>query len=99
MRQVRMVGATAQQRRQMLELGADGDRRGTESSAQVRYRHLRRMEKREVAMRDIHDLMDNVLFVVIIVCGSLALIAMTSVFVVVMARTTIDVVTKGLNGI
>lgn len=50
-------------------------------------------------MRDIHDLMDNVLFVVIIVCGSLALIAMTSVFVVVMARTTIDVVTKGLNGI
>lgn len=50
-------------------------------------------------MRDIHDLLDKIFYVVLIICGSLAFIAMTSVFVVVMARTTIDVVTKGLNGI
>ena len=44
----------------MRELGENGSRWDTESSAPARYRHLLRMEKEEVVMRNIQDLLDKI---------------------------------------
>ena len=50
-------------------------------------------------MRDIYDLVEKILFVVIVVCGVVALIALTSAFVFFLAETIIDVATNGINGV
>ena len=60
---------------------------------------MRRMEKEEAAMRAIYDLMEKILFVVILVCGIIALITLTSAFVFFMVQAIIEVATNGINGI
>jgi len=57
------------------------------------------MEKEEVAMRAIYDLMEKILFVVIVVCGIIALITLTSAFVFFLVETIIEVANNGINGI
>ena len=50
-------------------------------------------------MRAIYDLMEKILFVVILVCGIIALITLTSAFVFFMVQAIIEVATNGINGI
>ena len=50
-------------------------------------------------MRDIYDLLEKVSFVVILVCGIIALITLTSAFVFFLVETIIEVATNGINGI
>jgi len=57
------------------------------------------MEEEEVAMRAIYDLMEKILFVVIVVCGIVALITLTSAFVFFLVETIIEVANNGINGI
>lgn len=60
---------------------------------------MRRMEKEEAAMRAIYDLMEKILFVVIVVCGIVALITLTSAFVFFLVETIIEVANNGINGV
>lgn len=50
-------------------------------------------------MRAIYDLMEKILFVVIVVCGIVALITLTSAFVFFLVETIIEVANNGINGI
>lgn len=50
-------------------------------------------------MRDIYDLLEKVLFVVILVCGIIALITLTSAFVFFLVETIIEVANNGINGV
>lgn len=50
-------------------------------------------------MRDIYDLMEKILLVVLAVCGIVALIAVTSALVFFLVETIIDVANNGINGI
>ena len=47
----------------------------------------------------VYDLLEKVLFVVIIVCGIIAIITMTSAFVFFLVETIIEVANNGINGI
>lgn len=57
------------------------------------------MEEGEIEMRDIYDLMEKILLVVLAVCGIVALIAVTSALVFFLVETIIDVANNGINGI
>ena len=57
------------------------------------------MAEEEVAMRDIYDLMEKIAFGVLLVCGIVALITLTSAFVFFLVETIIKVANNGINGI
>ena len=50
-------------------------------------------------MRDIYDLMEKIAFGVLLVCGIVALITLTSAFVFFLVETIIEVANNGINGI
>jgi len=57
------------------------------------------MEKEEVVMREIQDLLERIASCVFIVCGVILMIAVTSAFVLFFVETIIDVANNGINGI
>ena len=75
------------------------ERLAEDISAPVRYRHLRRMEKEEVVMRNIQDLLDKIGLGVFVVCGIILMIALTSAFLFFLAETIIEVANNGINGV